>query len=345
LYASGLEVVAVDSEPERKQIADLDAELERLRAAVESEPRKREHRFALCKQLFDAGRLEEALDAARTWRDEDAYDLVVVRMIGDILTELGRPADALRTYSAVTELLAENSEAQRALAAVLEQQGDHGSAVTRLERAVELNRDDARLRFELADVQMRAGKIDEAGAAFAAIVADERAGDAVRHPAKQRLAQIWSAERRRLATAGKDSEARAVKRRIDGLELEGGNENDIKVYLSWDTDRTDVDLWVTNPKGEKVMYSHRKDSHGGALYDDVTSGYGPESFTAPRAIAGDYKIEVDYFAAGRSSFTEARGEVTVVLDEGRESERVVVFPYRLFKPKQRVHVATVKVPQ
>ena len=54
---------------------------------------------------------------------------------------------------------------------------------------------------------------------------------------------------------------------------------------------------------------------------------------------------VDYFAAGRSIFTEARGEVTVVLDEGRESERVVVFPYRLFTPKQRVHVATVKVPR
>ena len=34
--------------------------------------------------------------------------------------------------------------------------------------------------------------------------------------------------------------------------------NDVKVYLTWDTDRSDVDLWVLNPGGEKIFYSHKQ---------------------------------------------------------------------------------------
>jgi uncharacterized protein YfaP (DUF2135 family) len=100
---------------------------------------------------------------------------------------------------------------------------------------------------------------------------------------------------------------------------------------------------VVNPSGEKVFYSHKVGKHGGALFGDVTSGYGPESFTAKNAVPGVYKIKVNYFSAGRSAFPEARGEVVVVINEGRANQQKMVFPYRLFKAKQTVTVAHVKV--
>jgi hypothetical protein len=54
---------------------------------------------------------------------------------------------------------------------------------------------------------------------------------------------------------------------------------DLRVTLTWDTGGTDVDLWVTGPDGEKIMYNHRQGAAGGTLDTDVTTGFGPETYT------------------------------------------------------------------
>ena len=82
---------------------------------------------------------------------------------------------------------------------------------------------------------------------------------------------------------------------------------------------------------------------GEALFDDITTGYGPESFTAFRARPGDYVIEVNYFGARAGAFQEARGEVLVVLNEGRANETRAAYPYRLFAQHDTVRVARVHV--
>ena len=100
---------------------------------------------------------------------------------------------------------------------------------------------------------------------------------------------------------------------------------------------------MTNPAGERVFYQHKNGQFGEALYDDVTTGYGPESFTAPHAHGGDYVVQVNYYGAGRSNFSEARGEVVVILDEGKPTEKRQVLPYRLFAVGQTVTVARIHV--
>lgn len=70
----------------------------------------------------------------------------------------------------------------------------------------------------------------------------------------------------------------------------------LQVDLMWDTNFTDVDLHVTEPQGETVMYSHRKSRQGGMLHDDVIDGYGPEIYTIREPAAGEYRIAVDYYA-------------------------------------------------
>jgi uncharacterized protein YfaP (DUF2135 family) len=266
-----------------------------------------------------------------------------VRLLGDIHSELGDRAAALRAYSAVVELLPEDAKAQRALASVLKQNGDLPAAYGRLHAAAGLRPDDTRVAFELADVAQRMGDLDDARARFEAIVAADDTSMAVRYPAKQRLAQLYAQQRRDAADSNRDADARALNDKIAALNIEGGVENDIKIYLTWDTDRSDVDLWVTNPAREKIYYSHKKGRYGGALYGDVTTGYGPESFTARRARKGTYTVRVNYFSAGRSNFPEARGEVIVVLDEGKPSETRHVLPYRLYHAKQTVTVARIEV--
>ena len=341
--SSRLTLIEGEKEPAGSHSEINDTELAALRAAVVKDPKDRAARFALVRGLQRAKKLDEALLAAQDWRTVDAYNLVVVRLLGDLYSELGQRAKARRAYSAVVELLPKDAAAHRALASVLKQAGDLRGAYDRLTAAGAQSSKDRRLAFELADVAARLGQTKEARERFEAIIDDPETHDAVRYPAKQRLAQLYQQLRREAEGQGKADEAANYAKSIKELKLSGGTENDIKVYLTWDTDHSDVDLWVTNPAGEKVFYSHRNGQFGEALFDDVTTGYGPESFTAPKARTGEYVVQVNYFGRGRSNFSEARGEVVVVLDEGKATERKHVLPYKLFDEKQTVTVARIKI--
>jgi hypothetical protein len=70
---------------------------------------------------------------------------------------------------------------------------------------------------------------------------------------------------------------------------------DIRVVLTWDTDNSDMDLWVTDPEEERCYYGHRQTYLGGIISQDVTGGYGPEEFMLKKASKGNYKIEVNYY--------------------------------------------------
>ena len=340
--SSRLALVAGEREPAGARSID-DAELARLHEAVKAAPGDRAARFALVRALDRAGKLDDAIAAAREWRAADAYNLVVVRLLGDLYAARGDRAQARRTYSAVVELLPRDASAQRALASALKQAGDLAAAYERLAAATELAPADRRLAFELADAAYRLDRLAEARERFEAITADATTPEAVAYPARQRLAQIYHQLARAAADAGVTAEATRLEAQIAALKLAGGTENDIKIYLTWDTDRSDVDLWVTNPAGEKVFYEHRAGKFGDALYDDITTGYGPESYTAPKAVPGTYLVQVNYYGVGRGNLSEARGEVVVVLDEGKPTEARHVLPYRLFAAKDTVTVARIDV--
>jgi Flp pilus assembly protein TadD len=310
-----LTVTPVDSEPKEGQKKPSADELSAMRKDIQDHPDDRTKRLALVRGLLAAKELDGALAEAKAWRAKDAYNLVAVRALGDVYMERGEKDEAERVYSAIVELLPRDPDAQRALATLLKQRGDLGAAKARLAAALEARPDDARIMFELADVEMRLGKKDEAKARFEKILAMPNTSEQVKYPTKLRLDQMSGT----------------------------GEKNDVHVYLTWDTDRTDVDLWVITPSGEKVFYSHKKGKGGEALYDDVTTGYGPESFTAKNAQPGEYKVVVDYFSARRGPFPEARGEVVVVTDEGKPTEKKQVLPYRLYAEKQNVTVAKITV--
>lgn len=83
---------------------------------------------------------------------------------------------------------------------------------------------------------------------------------------------------------------------------------DIRVVLNWDSDNTDMDLWVTDPNDEKCYYGNSRTDIGGYMSDDLTEGYGPEEFLLRNAIKGNYKIEVDYYSSSQQTIS---GPVTI----------------------------------
>lgn len=78
-------------------------------------------------------------------------------------------------------------------------------------------------------------------------------------------------------------------------------DTDVRVVMEWNTPRTDLDLWVTEPKGAKVGYSSPLSPWGGKLSGDVTNGYGPEEYIIRRANTGKYEVRAKTFASDRAN--------------------------------------------
>jgi len=106
---------------------------------------------------------------------------------------------------------------------------------------------------------------------------------------------------------------------------------DIKVVLTWDSP-TDVDLWVIDPQGEKCYYQNKSTKNGGNLDIDITNGYGPETFTMAKALAGSFAVQVQYYSAYQTPVT--RVKVFVVLYEGASNEQRKSFEFVMTKPHQ-----------
>ena len=98
---------------------------------------------------------------------------------------------------------------------------------------------------------------------------------------------------------------------------------DLVITITWNTDRTDVDLHVVEPSGEECDYQHRETKSGGHLTEDVTEGFGPEMYVLQQAPRGKYAAKVHYFGSD-SNRTSTRTKVylTIYEDFSTNRERV-----------------------
>ncbi len=93
-----------------------------------------------------------------------------------------------------------------------------------------------------------------------------------------------------VATAGQPLDTSRIDARLlRNLPL------DLRVVLAWDADNTDIDLWVTDPNGEKAFYGNPLSYQGGRMSQDFTGGYGPEEFSLKVAKPGKYKVEAQFY--------------------------------------------------
>ncbi|TET32760.1 MAG: DUF2135 domain-containing protein [Planctomycetota bacterium] len=116
---------------------------------------------------------------------------------------------------------------------------------------------------------------------------------------------------------------------------------DMKVTLTWDTDGTDIDMHITDPKKEECFYSHKETRMGGNLDVDITSGFGPETFTLANAERGKYLIEAKYYSSSGHAQTACR--VDVILFEGTSKERRETHRFVLTRDNERKKVTEVFV--
>lgn len=77
---------------------------------------------------------------------------------------------------------------------------------------------------------------------------------------------------------------------------------EVKFTLTWDN-TADLDLWVTDPCGETILWNHPASASRGRLDVDDTNGHGPENifWESETAPGGRYQVKVDHYAGASPS--------------------------------------------
>ncbi len=115
----------------------------------------------------------------------------------------------------------------------------------------------------------------------------------------------------------------------------------LAVTITWNT-KTDVDLWVFEPGGEKCFYANRKTKQGGLLHEDNTVGFGPEHYTADKVAPGEYVVKVHMYSTHTKDPVPTIVTIDVTRDAGTAQATHQTFTARLAKSGDLVEVTRVK---
>ena len=221
--------------------------------------------------------LDERVDHA----DSSAFYLDV----SNILFERGQRDLALRVLSNLAEMNLENRQVLRVLGYRLMQANANALAVPVFEHVSRLAEDEPQSWRDLGLAYAAAGRKQDAIDSLYRVVSGTWDS---RFPSVELIA--LGELNAIVARAQNSLDTHAIDRRLlRNLPM------NLRVVLSWDSDNTDIDLWVTDPNGEKTFYSSPHSYQGGWLSHDCTGGYGPEEFILRNAKPGKYKIEANFF--------------------------------------------------
>ncbi|WP_371876575.1 VIT domain-containing protein [Pyxidicoccus fallax] len=241
------------------------------------------------------------LQARRANKD----DVMVYEAVARRRAFSGDTWGALRALSSPVELRPKDAEALRLVGYGLLAMGQYPAAVELFEH-VRLNRPfEGQAFLEEALALDAAGRYAEAARNYEIVLA--RTWN--RHQTEiQTVAgfhytrMLWALMRHPRA----EPVASVLRGRLGELEKKGGEHEvvpgrvsraaiDYQLTTHWNSDSTDIDLWVIEPDGERCDYRNKTTRLGGQLYWDVTDGLGPELYHARKAAPGPYHVVVHYY--------------------------------------------------
>ena len=255
--------------------------------------------------------------------------------VSDFFLEKKQSGLALRILSNVAEMELENPQLLRILGYRLMQIGRPKLAVAVFEEVLKMREEEPQSYRDLA-------------LALAADKQHQRAVDLLRQVVEGkwngRFPEIELTALNEMnaiiATCGKELAAGNLdKRLLKNLPV------DVRVILTWDADNTDMDLWVTDPNGEKCFYSHRNTKIGGHMSPDYTGGYGPEEFLLKRAQPGKYLVHVNYYGNRQQVIAGATTvQMEMTTDFGKPIAKTEAVTLRLQGSKEVIKVGEFVIP-
>jgi tetratricopeptide (TPR) repeat protein len=274
---------------------------------------KEGERVAVClaevRRRADAGDVDGAIRVLSSVIEEHPGRGDALRLVGYRLLDLKQPAQAARLFQQVQRSRPFEPHSYRDLARSLEDSGRYGLAA---------------VQYEI----LLAGTWHS------------RFHESLKLVAQEEYAHMMQDAIRRKAVSG--ALANHFGERLERMTTPQPR-SDLRVTISWNTDATDVDLWVIEPDGTKCFYGHNRTKNGGELSQDQTQGYGPERYQIAKAVPGEYTIIVHYFRANQNLLTgESHVNVVVTRHAGTPQESSQRRTVILKQQNEQVEVCKVK---
>lgn len=248
--------------------------------------------------------------------------------VSDYFLKIGKKKEAIRILSNISELEMENPQMLRILAHRYEQMGEYKLAVSVFETVKKMRLEEPQSYRDLALTYELNKQYSKAFKELKYVIThswDDRFRD---------IENICLVELNHLVSKHKLATGKLNKKLIRRMPV------DIRVVIDWDSDNCDIDLWVTDPSGEKCDYSHQLTEAGGRMSLDCTGGYGPEEFLIKRAMKGRYQIQANYYGSSAQTLSGLTTiHVKLITNYGRKNEKVQSITRRLEEQSEIIDLA------
>jgi tetratricopeptide (TPR) repeat protein len=290
-----------------------------------------------------AGDTGGALRLANEARERDAGDVVALIALGEVLEAQRDSVRAARAYGSLIDLFPGRADLRRMAGERLERLSETGLtlAIDSYRKAVELRPDHPSAHRLLAYALLKHGHGEEAFAVLQRALDRSFAPDRFEGAARILLEDLALA-----GAAWQRAEPRAQSAIAAALAQRGTSVDakpSLRFVLNWETDANDVDFHIYDGQGGHAYYMRPRLGSGGALYADITSGYGPECFTIPgRTRAYPYVLQAHYYARGPMGY--GMGKLQVVEHDGSGGLRFAEHPFMIMRDKAFVELGRVAGP-
>lgn len=241
--------------------------------------------------------------------------------VSKLLFKKGDKVLALKVLSTLAELDLENEELYKTISYLLKQRGHYDKELWITQKILEWRPFDAQSHRDYALALVDNKKPQEALNIYKSLLYQEFTDEISARD--NGIEEILIMEINNILKQNKNVDGSKIDDR-----LKADLPVDIRVVINWNKDNTDIDLWVTDPRGEDCSYQHKSTAIGGRLSNDFTQGFGPEQFLLKKAMKGKYKIKTNFFGERQnilSGPTTIMAEVYLYYSDGRQERKIAVF--------------------
>ncbi len=229
-------------------------------------------------------------------------------------------ATAIKVLSNIAELNIEDHELYIMLGYKLKEAGDYTNSLFIFKKVLDWRPHEPQSYRHYALALADAGKWQQAADTLYAGLNKEYSEDIINN--YDGIQDVMMMELNNLLAQHKDR----IKTGLYNKKIIAAMPVDIRVVLNWNRNNTDIDLWVTDPKGEKCFFGNSKTTNGALISNDMTEGYGPEQLMVRKALKGKYKIQVHYYGDDQVKLT---GPSTILVEiftrynSGKEERKII----------------------
>lgn len=288
--------------------------------------------------LLSAGDSSGALEQASQWHKQEPADVLALVAMGQCLEANKQPAEAARAYGSIIDLYPARADLRRYAGCLLQNlQAGQALALDTFYQAREQRPDHPASHRLLAYALARQGQYQQAFEVLEQGLARDYPDGrflGCRRILEEDLGLIGAA----WAASQPDQQSK-----IRGRAARWPQGPSTRFVLTWETDANDVDFHIRDNRSGHAYYQSKELKSGGALYDDVTTGYGPECFAIPGIPqAFPYSLEIQYYSRGPMGY--GMGNLEIVQHDGQGHLSFEERPYVVMKDQAFVDLGRFEKP-